>query len=148
MGPAEEITALIPHREPFLWVDRIISATTEEIITEKAFDPDLAVFQGHYPDNPIMPGVLLCEAVFQSSALLMAGRGGPDGWSEPAHPVITRIKNAKFKRSVLPGDVARINVRLVEVVSSAHYFKGTLKVGGNTAVQVEFVCAMVAQEGR
>ena len=68
----EKITSLIPHRPPFLWVDKIVSLTADAIETEKTIDEDLDVFAGHYPDNPILPGVLLCEAIFQSGALLLA----------------------------------------------------------------------------
>ena len=67
-----EIYNAIPHRPPFLWVDAIISFDSETIVTEKYIAKDLDFFKGHYPDHPIMPGVLLCEAVFQSGALFMA----------------------------------------------------------------------------
>ncbi len=62
---------LIPHRAPFLWVDKIISFADDTIVTEKMIPADLDIFSGHYPGNPIMPGVLLCEAIFQSGALLI-----------------------------------------------------------------------------
>lgn len=75
MIPLEEIKKLIPHRPPFLWVDRILSSNETTIETEKDIPKDHEVFQGHYPGNPITPGVLLCEAIFQSGALLMAQNG-------------------------------------------------------------------------
>ena len=144
-----EISSLIPHRAPFLWVDKIISFAGETIITEKKIPPDLDIFNGHYPGNPIMPGVLLCEAIFQSGALLI-GKIKQSHKSElgssPALPVLTRISNAKFKRNVLPGDIVQIKVRLTETLSSVSFFKGTMKVCGKTAVQVDFACAMVAPE--
>lgn len=141
----EEIIALIPHRPPFLWVDKIVSCTDDLILTEKHIPDNLEVLKGHYPGNPIMPGVLLCEAVFQSAALLMA-KMKVTGFSDRQIPVLTRISSAKFKRIVLPGDTAHIEVKLLESVSTACYFKGVLKVEGKTAITVEFACKMVSSE--
>jgi len=140
MLPLEEIKKRIPHRPPFLWVDRILSSSETTIETEKDIPKDHEVFQGHYPGNPITPGVLLCEAIFQSGALLMAQNTTTQ--STDLVPVLTRITNAKFKRSVFPGDTTHIKVKLLEVIASVSFLKGTLKVNGKTAVQVEFACAM------
>lgn len=140
MLPLEEIKRLIPHRPPFLWVDRILTCSETTIETEKHIPNDHEVFQGHYPGNPITPGVLLCEAIFQSGALLMAQNSATQ--STDHVPVLTRIINAKFKRSVFPGDTTQIKVNLLEVVASVSFLKGTLKINGKTAVQVEFACAM------
>ena len=144
MESFDDISSLIPHRAPFLWVDKIISFAGDTIVTEKTIPTDLDIFAGHYPDNPIMPGVLLCEAIFQSGALLM-GKMMQSEESEPQLlPVLTRINSAKFKRNVLPGDIVRIAVQLTESISSVSFFKGNMKVKGKTAVQVDFACAMVA----
>jgi 3-hydroxyacyl-[acyl-carrier-protein] dehydratase len=143
MHPLEEILSLLPHRPPFLWVDRILDCADDWIITEKDISPDLDLFHGHYPGNPIMPGVLLCEAIFQSGALLMAKR--KSGLSEQGFdiPVLTRIGAAKFKRSVYPGDSVQIKVTLSEILANACFFQGVLRVQGKLAVSVDFACAMV-----
>ena len=152
METCTEINRLIPHRKPFLWVDKIISFANDTIVTEKTIPPDLDVFTGHYPGKPIMPGVLLCEAIFQSGALLigkMNSSNNPaiqEGPPINSIPVLTRIANAKFKRNVLPGDIVQIKVRLMETMASVSFFKGALKVGGKTAVLVDFSCAMVASD--
>jgi 3-hydroxyacyl-[acyl-carrier-protein] dehydratase len=146
MDSFDEISSLIPHRAPFLWVDRIISFADDTIITEKMIPTDLDVFTGHYPGNPIMPGVLLCEAIFQSGALLIGKMAQPQDPDLQTFPVLTRINNAKFKRSVMPGDTVRIKVQLTESISSVSFFKGNMKVRGKTAVQVDFSCAMVASD--
>lgn len=143
MKPVEEVTSLIPHRPPFLWVDSIISFSDDTIITEKMIPTDLDIFLGHYPGNPIMPGVLLCEAIFQSGALLMGKMELVQEGEVQAVPVLTRINSAKFKRSVYPGDSVQIKVRLIETLSSASFFKGTMKLNGKVAVQVDFACTMV-----
>lgn len=153
METCTEITRLIPHRQPFLWVDKILSFADATIITEKTIPADLDVFIGHYPGNPIMPGVLLCEAIFQSGALLIGkintsnNAAMQDGHPANSVPVLTRIANARFKRNVIPGDIVQITVRLTETLASVSFFKGVLKVGGKTAVQVDFACAMVASDG-
>lgn len=144
MQCVDEITALIPHRPPFLWVDKIVSCTEGMIVTEKFFPDDLEVFQGHFPSNPIMPGVLLCEAIFQSAALLMAKMSGKTSYSDHQLPFLTRISQAKFKKTVLPGDNAQIEVKLIEAVASACYFKGVLKVAGKVAIVIDFACKMTA----
>ena len=139
----EEIYQRIPHRPPFLWVDRITGQTSTSIETEKDIPDDLDIFTGHYPQHPIMPGVLLCEAIFQSGALLIANLIKIEDVLAPQVPVLTRIIGAKFKREVKPGDTINMQVKLMERVGSAWFMKGRLKVAEKTAVQVEFACAMV-----
>ncbi len=140
----KQIKDLIPHRSPFLWVDKIISYDEKgSITTEKHIDTDLDLFKGHYPENPIMPGVLLCEIIFQSGALLMAKMAFTDNGMQKNTPVITRIERAKFRRPVLPGDTVAVKVVLQEIISSVYFLKGTLKVNGKTAVQVGFSCAII-----
>jgi len=142
MTSLEQVTALIPHRPPFLWVDKIISCDAKSITTEKLIETDLDVFQGHYPGNPIMPGVLLCEVIFQSGALLMAQTIQFEDYDSKTVPILTRIEKVKFKRQVLPGDTAQVKVTLRETLSSVYFLKGVLKVLGKTAVQASFSCAL------
>ena len=146
MGSNKEIYQSIPHRPPFLWVDKIISMAAASIETEKFISPDLDVFKGHYPDYPIMPGVLLCEAVFQSGALLMADHlkhREPSASQTGLMPVLTRIKGAKFKREVKPGDTIRIQVKIDETIGNVWFFKGKVMVGDKTALKVDFGCTLV-----
>jgi 3-hydroxyacyl-[acyl-carrier-protein] dehydratase len=131
----------IPHRPPFLWLDRVVAISGDTIRAEKKVDEDLDVFRGHYPDYPLMPGVLLCEAVFQAGALLIGERMRGAAEEGDGVPVLTRILGAKFKREVRPGDILEISATLVERMGPAWIMKGTVKVGGKTAVQVEFACA-------
>jgi 3-hydroxyacyl-[acyl-carrier-protein] dehydratase len=144
MDSRQEIIDLIPHRDPFLWVDQIISCTADTIVTAKTIPRELDIFKGHYPGNPIMPGVLLCEAIFQSGALLMAKQKITDGTAAATTPVLTRINSARFKRTILPGDAVQITVRITESLSSVYFFKGTMKVDGKVAVQVDFACTVTS----
>lgn len=141
----EEIYRRIPHRPPFLWVDKIIGQTDDSIETEKIIPMDLDIFAGHYPDHPIMPGVLLCEAIFQSGALLISNLLDMEDVASGQVPVLTRIIGAKFKREVKPGDTINMQVRLKEKVGPAWFMKGRLQVAGKTAVQVEFACTIVGK---
>jgi 3-hydroxyacyl-[acyl-carrier-protein] dehydratase len=146
MQPAPDpfILERIPHRAPFLWLDRVLDISSDSIRAEKLIPHDLTLFQGHYPGYPLMPGVLLCEAVFQAGALLigeiMRGAVSEDGSGEGV-PVLTRILGAKFKREVRPGDLLEVSATLVERMGPAWLMKGFVRVGGKVAVQVEFACA-------
>ena len=140
---SEFITSRIPHRPPFLWLDSIISLSKDEIVAEKEIAANLDVFTGHYPDYPIMPGVLLCEAVFQAGALLISESLTNDqGKAAEGVPVLTRILGAKFKREVVPGDTITLTAALAEKVGPAWFMKGSVKVAGKVAVKVEFACTL------
>src|SRR5688572_32997098 len=112
-----EIQAAIPHRPPMLLVDRIIERDDRRIVASKTFRPDEFFFQGHYPGRPIVPGVILCEAVMQAGAALLADQlQGAAGV-----PVATRMNDVKFKRMIAPGDTIEIEVELVEQLANAFF---------------------------
>ena len=138
----EDILNAIPHRPPFLFVDRIVELGGAKIKTEKEVKPDEPVFEGHYPGQPIMPGALICESIFQTGAILLSNIMG--GISEGI-PVLTRINNAKFKSIVKPGSTLDIEAELVEKVSNAYFMKGKASVGGKTSVTVEFTVTLAKE---
>ena len=129
------IEAAIPHRDPFLWLDRVSAVDDERIVCHKDAAPDLDVFRGHYPDFPVLPGVLQLECCFQASAVLIA-RTMPTGGDIP---VITRVNNVQFRQMVRPGQTLDIEVEIVDRVSKAYDMKGRVKVDGKVACRVEFV---------
>lgn len=137
---AFELETLIPHRAPFLWLDSILSLDETSIVAEKYLSADLPLYQGHYPEYPLTPGVLLCEAVFQAGAALVAYRLQQENCLVTGVPVLTRIYSAKFKRQVPPGSTVIVEAKLVETIGSTWIMKGKVKLGGKVAVSVEFGC--------
>lgn len=135
-----DVQQAIPHRPPFLFVDKIVEVTDDEIVAVKTIEPDAAFFVGHFPGYPVMPGVLLCEAIVQAGAILLSRGAAPAG---DHIPVLTRIGGAKFKRMVRPGDRIELRASLVEKVSQAYFMKGKATVDGKLAASVEFVCSLV-----
>ncbi len=140
----ENFLDYMPQREPFLFVDKVVTITDNIIQTEKQIKVDEPFFAGHFPGRPIMPGVLICEAVFQSSSILMSKRARIRS-NDSKTPLITRISNVKLKRVVLPGDVMEVEVKLKETLGQAAYMSGKVKVGGKTALTVEFTAMLVAE---
>ncbi len=140
----DQVLKAIPHRPPFLFVDNIVELTGEKIKTTKYISQDEPFFKGHYPGMPIMPGVLLCEAIFQSGAILLSHISGDDGSHNV--PVLARIGNAKFKNIVRPNALLEIEAELVETLGNAFFLKGRVSVAGKVAVMVEFACSMTTPE--
>ena len=140
----EDFLDYMPQREPFLFVDRVVEVTDSSIQTEKQIKVDEPFFAGHFPNRPIMPGVLICEAVFQSSSILMSKRAGTPS-DDRRIPLITRISNVKLKRVVLPGDLMEVEVKLKEILGQAAYMSGKVKVVGKTVLTVEFTAMLVTE---
>lgn len=140
----ERIHAAIPHRAPMLLVDEIVSQGDSSIVCKKTFSESEFFFQGHYPGQPIAPGVILCESAVQSGAILLASRmAGSDGV-----PVLTRMGDVKFKHIVRPGDTIENHITLDEQVSNAYYLTAKIKCGGKLAARLSFVCTIAAVSTR
>ena len=138
----DKILNAIPHRPPFLFVDEIVEQTQDSIHTRKQVRLEEPFFKGHYPDYPIMPGVLLLECLFQAGAILMSKRFG---FKEGGVPVITRVQNVKFKNAVVPGDLLEVSVTYSENVGPAHYMKGKATTNGKTVVTAEFTTMLIEE---
>ncbi len=137
----EDVLGVIPHRPPFLFVDEVVELGERRIVTRTKADPEADFFKGHYPGNPVMPGVLLCECCFQAGALLLAHRLGREEASSGT-PVLTRIKDAQFKHIVRPGQTLNVEVILDDELENAYYLTGRITVEGRMALRVTFACML------
>jgi len=143
----EEILKTIPHRPPFLFVDEVVEIAEEHAITRLTIKPDFEFFQGHYPGNPIMPGVLLCEAVFQSAAVFLvkkfalAGQG-----ADELTRVLSRITDARFKSMVKPGDVVDIRVAIKETLGKFYFMKGVVTKDGKKCLTIDYALALLEND--
>jgi 3-hydroxyacyl-[acyl-carrier-protein] dehydratase len=144
-----DIHAAIPHRPPFLFVDEILSQDEGRIVCRKRFTGEEWFFAGHYPEEPIVPGVLLCEAAMQAGAILLGRLNGMSGDKRVGDagrrlPVVTRINDVRFKQIVRPGDTIEIEAVFRERLAEAFFFDGKVSVAGKLAAQLEFACMLVA----
>ena len=136
----DEVWQNLPQKPPFLFVDKIVNRDQKTITTEYFVTGEEYFFRGHFPGNPIVPGVILQEALFQSGNLLMATLNGTD---ETGLGVVTRVENAKFRNLVRPGDRLQMEVSLDEQLDNAFYFSGKTKVNGKVVVVIKFTCAKI-----
>ena len=143
----DEILRTIPHRPPFLFIDEIVELREDGATCKRTIRSDEPQFEGHYPGNPIMPGVLLCESCFQAGAIYLAKQIEQEGRSlNDVTPVLSRIADARFKQMVKPGDEITIEVTMKETVSRFYFMKGKVLKGGKPAMTIEFALAMVEPE--
>ena len=137
----QEIMDFLPHRYPFLLIDRIVEfERAKRVVAIKNVTMNESYFQGHFPGAPLMPGVLIIEAMAQAGAVLMLSEM-EDRHSRLA--VFTGIGGAKFRRSVTPGDQIRIEVDVVSFRSRAGKMEGKAYVDGKLACQATLTCMVV-----
>lgn len=140
----EEIKNYIPHRYPFLLVDRVLEIDENRILTVKNVSVNEPFFNGHFPGAPIMPGVLQIEAMAQSGCILMMKHKVEDPKSSLI--VFTGIRSAKFRRQVVPGDVLQMEVELGAMRRNFATMNGRATVNGDIACELEASAAIVPRE--
>ena len=137
----EDIKKILPHRYPFLLVDRVLETTDEKITALKNVTANEEYFNGHFPGQPIMPGVLQVEALAQAGAILLMTQKVED--AENSIMVFTGIKNAKFRRQVVPGDQLKLEVTLGQMRRNFVVMTGVATVDGEVACEIEASAAVV-----
>jgi 3-hydroxyacyl-[acyl-carrier-protein] dehydratase len=144
--PEQDVIDLIPHRPPFLFVDEIVSESAEGLVARRTWGAEEDFYRGHYPGAPITPGVLLCEAVFQTGALFMARQAMAAGaGSTGGAPLLAKISDARFRSPVYPGDTIVIEVRRREVMAGFTMMSGSVKkADGARVMNVDFAVAWKA----
>jgi len=130
-----EIEKLIPHRPPFLWIDGV-----EELepglhcVAWKRIEPGSPTFAGHFPANPVLPGIFLIEAVAQTACVMLASAAQPD---PDAVPLLAAVNRFKFLKPVKPGQELRIVTRKLTDAGKMAYIEGTVSVAGEVVARGE-----------
>jgi 3-hydroxyacyl-[acyl-carrier-protein] dehydratase len=138
----KEIHSILPHRYPFLLVDRVLEIEPNVRITAiKNVTMNEQFFVGHFPGNPVMPGVLIIEAMAQTAGIL-AYKSGIQG----RHVYFLTIEKAKFRKPVTPGDQLRFEVKVVHSRGSVWKFSGEAYIGDKLAAEAEFSAMVTDRE--
>ncbi len=139
------IMEMIPHRYPFLLIDRLVEIVPgKSAVGVKNVTIGDHFFQGHFPDQPIMPGVLIIEAMAQTAGTLVVDTMGPDAEGKLVY--FMSIENARFRKPVIPGDTLRIHVTRQQHRGNVWKFKGEAKVDGVLRAEAVYT-AMIVDEG-
>ena len=135
------IQHLLPHRYPFLLVDRVVELEPEKrVLAYKNVSINEPFFQGHFPGKPVMPGVLVIEALAQAGGLLsQLSRNPSDPLTETFY--LVKVDNAKFSRMVVPGDRLELDVELKRRIRNMAQYVGVARVDGEQVACAEILCA-------
>jgi len=137
-----EILQLLPHRYPFLLVDRVLEIVPgQKLVAYKNVTFNEPFFNGHFPGHPVMPGVLILEALAQASAILAYKSEGMDPTQKVTY--LMAIDNAKFRKPVVPGDRLQLSVEVVKHKGAVWKQKGTATVDGVKVAEGEFLATVV-----
>ena len=141
----EEVKELIPHREPFLFVDSVLEIEKGKRITaEKLFSPEEFFFRGHFPGNPIVPGVIVTEAMAQAGGVLFNYSFGEELKEEGFdNAYLMGLDRCRFRAPVVPGDRVILEVELVRRRSRIIFFSAKASVNGKQVAQAEISACLV-----
>jgi 3-hydroxyacyl-[acyl-carrier-protein] dehydratase len=135
----QAIRDILPHRYPFLLVDAIVELEAERIVGIKNVTINEPFFVGHFPEFPVMPGVLIVEAMAQVAGVLVL-KSIPDRKNKLV--LLASVEQAKFRRPVLPGDQLRIEMKLTKRKASVAKMYGTATVNGVVVAEAELMCKL------
>ena len=135
-----KVEAFLPHRDPFLFIDEVVEVSNEKIVAKRFVSPEEEFFKGHFPDFPIMPGVLILEAMAQASGILgfMTMEKTPDDGSIYYFAGVDKVR---FKRPVNPGDIVDFNASIVSEKRGIWKFDCRAEVGGELVCEAVVLCA-------
>jgi 3-hydroxyacyl-[acyl-carrier-protein] dehydratase len=143
----EAIQGILPHRPPFLLVDRVVALEPGvRLVAWKGVTMNEPFFAGHFPGKPVMPGVLILEALAQACALLAVKSMGPGEDVNDKITFLMSIDGAKFRRPVVPGDRLELSVEVVKRKGSIWRQKGTALVDGKVVAEAEFLAMLADRE--
>jgi 3-hydroxyacyl-[acyl-carrier-protein] dehydratase len=136
-----EILRYLPHRYPFLLVDRVLEIQENRILAIKNVTVNEPFFPGHFPHHPVMPGVLIVEALAQAAALLSCKTEDVIP-TEESVVLFAGMDKVRFKRQVVPGDQLLFDVSMLQNKRGIYKYRGLATVDGKLAVESEFLCAL------
>jgi len=139
----KEIREILPHRYPFLLVDRIVEMDSERIVGIKNVTANEPFFNGHFPDFPVMPGVLIVEAMAQAAGVLVL-KNIDDRESKLV--LLVAIENARFRKPVVPGDTLRLEMKVIKRKASVAKMAGIATVDGQVVAEAEVMCKLADKE--
>jgi 3-hydroxyacyl-[acyl-carrier-protein] dehydratase len=136
----EAIKELLPHRDPFLMIDQVIECKPHESVTAvKHVSADEPHFAGHFPGNPVLPGVLIVEAMAQAGGVL-SHISNSDQEPKPLY-MLARVEDARFRRPVVPGDRLELRVVADKVKRGMWWYVGQATVGEELVASATIICA-------
>src|SRR5687767_7730147 len=138
-----EIKEILPHRFPFLLVDRIVEMEPDRIVGLKNVTFNEPFFQGHFPDFPVMPGVLIVEAMAQTAGVLVL-KSIENRASKLV--LLVAVENARFRRPVVPGDTLRLEMKLLKRKATVAKMSGVATVDGQVVAEAEMMCKLADKE--
>jgi beta-hydroxyacyl-ACP dehydratase FabZ len=133
------ISAVLPHRYPFLLVDRILEMDAERIVGIKNVTVNEPFFTGHFPDYPVMPGVLIVEAMAQTAGVLVLSKLSD---KKDMLVLLAGVDGARFRKPVRPGDQLRMEMKILRLKSTMAKVSGVATVDGETVAEAEILCVL------
>ena len=141
MNSAPDILGILPQRYPFLMIDKVIKINDKQIVALKNVSNNEPYFQGHFPGNPIMPGVMILEALIQAGNLLPAEVSTDSKKDYVGY--VTTIDKVKFKKPVVPGDHLYLTVSILNKISTTWRFTGKADVNGIVVAEATWMGILV-----
>src|ERR1700685_750729 len=138
----QEISEILPHRYPMLMVDKILEITDDSIVGIKNVTVNEPHFKGHFPGYPVMPGVMIIEAMAQVAGILVA-KIAPH--TRGRIMFLASFEDAKFRKPVVPGDQLRIEMKLLRLKTTIAKMQGVAKVDGQVAAEATLMCKLTDQ---
>ena len=136
----EEIKKLLPHRDPFLFIDKVLDLSAEHIVAERYVSPEESFFKGHFPEFPIMPGVLIVEAMAQTCGILGSHIIKQTASAKSVY-LLCGVEKVRFRKKVMPGDTLKFETQFITNKRKIWKFNSKAYKGSELVCSAEILCA-------